>query len=459
MKLLFLENRYATRVWSLAAERLRQAGHEVHWLVQNPLFQPEFGQVHVLPFPDNKQLGAQVSDEADRPLKYPDRSIVYAGRSNAHHGWYRRAIRRALEEIRPDVMFGECTQFYELLAIEAAQERGIPYLCAAATRYPAGRMMFHLYASMEPVGGSGERLDDDAAKSMLAAIRERRVVLSYMVPPKGSAWQRKARRWRDQALISWGWLRGERYATPSPWTKMRLNSRQRQVVQAWESVAVPRPDERVGNSPWVLYPLQMQPESNIEVWGYPWFDQVAIVRRAADALARVNAKLVVKPNPKSKYEMSRSLQELCASHPAIVPISHQTKMNVLLPHTTLVLSVTGTVILESAFGLRPVAVLGEHALTKVPGVTPVQAPEDCARVLSEVMQGRYKFATEAQLLSYLQTQYANSYPGCPFDPLNQPEMQTPENVAAIRYGFESVLGHLSGFQASRAASGRAQAAR
>jgi hypothetical protein len=99
------------------------------------------------------------------------------------------------------------------------------------------------------------------------------------------------------------------------------------------------------------------------------------LRRAADALAAGGASLVVKPNPKSKYEMSQALYELCAGHPAIVPMSHKVKMHELLPRAGAVLSVTGTVILESAFTRIPVAVLGTHELSRVPGVRSVTAPE------------------------------------------------------------------------------------
>jgi len=183
----------------------------------------------------------------------------------------------------------------------------------------------------------------------------------------------------------------------------------------------------------------MQPEANIEVWGYPWHDQLEIIKRAADALGVRGATLVVKPNPKSKYEMSRALCELCSTHPAIAPMSHKVKMCELLPSTTVVLSVTGTVILESAFSGKPVAVLGDHELGCVPGARRIGTPEEVVDVVAEAVEGRYTSAREEQLVEYLQRRYAESYAGTPFDPVSQPELGTEENLRALYVSFSAVL--------------------
>ena len=438
MKLLFVENRYATVIWSEVAQHLSTAGHEIHWIVQNPVFRPQFGVVHQLPFP-HRIRASHVPVETDlNAVKYPDRSVTYYGRTRAHHGPYRRAINRLIGELLPDVVFGEQTQIHELLAIEAAKALQIPYLCPTATRYPVDRMTFCVNDTMQTIGGSGDRLADSEAREMLGAIRERRVVPSYMRAPQMRRWRRALHRAQDKARITWGWLRGERYLTPSPWRKFRLDRRHAENRRAWESFAREGSDDVRGGK-WVLYPLQMQPEANIEVWGYPWHDQVEILRRVADTLAESGTTLIVKPNPKSKYEMSRALCELCASHPAIVPMSHRVKMHELLPRATAVLSVTGTVILEAAFARKPVAVLGDHDLARIPGVRSIAAPEEIHGVLLEVTEDRYPYADEQELIAYLRRLYAESYPGTPFDPVNQPELATESNLRALCESFTALL--------------------
>jgi len=51
MRILFVENRYTTWIFSIVAKELAQSGHEIHWIVQNPIFSPKIGNIHLLPFP------------------------------------------------------------------------------------------------------------------------------------------------------------------------------------------------------------------------------------------------------------------------------------------------------------------------------------------------------------------------------------------------------------------------
>jgi hypothetical protein len=316
-------------------------------------------------------------------------------------------------------------------------------------------MTFCLNDTMQTIGGSNERLDDAAALEMLIAVRERRVMPSYMRASQ-RRWRRTIRHAVDRARITWGWLRGERYLTPSPWRKFQLARQHARNFAMWESFARDRLDDELRDRLWVLYPLQMQPEATIEVWGYPWHDQVEIVGRAAEALNAIGATLVVKPNPKSKYEMSRSLCDLCARHPGIEPVSHQVKMAELLPYASAVLSVTGTVILESVFCRKAVAVLGDHYLAGVPGVRPVATPEGAVDVLLEAAELRYRYPAEHELVEYLQKLYAESYPGTPFDPVNQPELASEENLQAMYESFCAVLSDLPRLWSERNQSARAE---
>ena len=51
MKILFVENRYKTALWEVIAKEYEKLGHEIYWIVQNPMFKTSFGNVSILPFP------------------------------------------------------------------------------------------------------------------------------------------------------------------------------------------------------------------------------------------------------------------------------------------------------------------------------------------------------------------------------------------------------------------------
>ena len=443
MKLLFVENRYATWVYEAVARRLEVAGHEIHWLVQNPMFAPSWGRVHRLPFPSRDQAPATATPDAYAWLRRTDRGVLHFGATGDHYAHYDRHIATLLDTLAPDVVFGEATEFHELLTIARARESGIAYLSPTGTRYPADRMAFMAYDTLDPVGGDGSLLPDEQADAMLEAIRTRQVVPSYMRPATRRSRSLDWHRLADKLRISAGWLAGERFITPSPARKMALNSEQQRQRQNWEERAArsrtARPDLLKSGQPWVLYALQMQPEGNIDVWGTPWNDQADTVRRAARALQAQGAVLVVKPNPKSKYEMNAQLNEIMGSEPNVIGLAHAIPMGEVFPPAPLVLAVTGTVLLESIFAAKPVASLGSHSMRAYPGVTAIETPEDLPAVLADALAGGARTASRQEARALLQNLHATSYSALLWDPVAQPHHGTEAHIEALAMTFARVL--------------------
>ncbi len=441
MKLLFVENRSATWVHEAVARRLAADGHEIHWLVQNPVFAPRWGQVHLLAFPPRG--GAMAETDSYAWLRRTDRGVLHFGVRGDHYAHYDCCIAAVLKIVAPDVVFGEPTEFHELLTIACARKIGLPYLSPNVTRYPTNRLAFHAYDTLDPVGGDGSTMSDDEADALIDAIRMRQVVPSYMRPPERVTRSQSAGPLALKLRITAGWLAGERFNTPSPVRKLALNRTQRRQRLFWERRAErrasdwPRLLDRM--QPWVLYALQMQPESNIDVWGTPWNDQAEIIRRAARSLAEHGAMLVVKPNPKSKYEMSPRLNEVMDSEANVLGLAHATPMGEVFPLAPLVLAVTGTVLLESIFAGKPVAVLGGHGMRDYPGVTGIESPEDLPPVLDAATKGRACAATRHEARSLLQYLHATSYAATIWDPVSHPADTTEKNISALTTAFTRVL--------------------
>lgn len=441
MKLLFVENRYATRLYATVAKALATDGHEIHWLVQNHRFAPDFGTVHRLayPRPSEAKPGLEPYDR----LRRTDRGILHFGGTDAHYAAYDAMISDLLASMAPDMVFGESTQFHELLTLSRCRALGIPYLVPASTRYPAGRMCFFAYDTLEPVGGCGESMDSAEALEMVRAIATRTVMPSYMRPAQRRPLRERFIKRAEALRIVAGWLEGERYITPSPLRKWRLQRGQAEAVARWESRAVTALPPELPEGGWVLYPLQMQPEANIDVWGQPWNDQADIVRRAAKALEPSGARLVVKPNPKSKYEMDARLCEVIETTPNVVALSHGVPMGAIFPAVPLVLTVTGTILMECIFSGKPVAVLGSHAMTRFPGVRPLSSPDEVGAVMAEVQAGKAPRASELEAVELIQYLHRTSYPAEYFDPLSSPEKCQVDVMRALIEAFNHTLESLA----------------
>lgn len=442
MKLLFIENRYTTRVYEAVAKELIKLGHEIHWLVQNPVFSPRIGHLHVMAFPSAKFDKGGVNESYEW-LARTDRGVLHFGATGSHYPHYDALIAENLEIIQPDVIFGEATEFHELLTIRHAKVKGIPYLSPNVTRYPADRLAFMAYDTLEPVGGDGSHLSDEIADEMLAAIRERKVVPSYMRPVASNKHAMAVAKVVDKLRITWGWLRGERYITPSPRRKLALNSAQREARAQWELLAAEQHDRwvslKASAQPWVLYALQMQPEGNIDVWGTPWNDQAVIIQRAAESLAHIGATLVVKPNPKSKYEMNSQLIQAVCTAPNVLALPHATPMADVFPHAPLVIAVTGTVLMECIIAGKPIASLGNHAMTRYRGVNAINEPEGVATLLQEFLRNELATSHSGDARELLQSLHASSYPATMWVPVLQPRLGKPDALDALIQAFTHVL--------------------
>jgi hypothetical protein len=442
MKILFVENRYFTWILEAVAKELIALGHDIHWIVQNPMFTPSIGHVHVMPFPKAGSAMMKDSDLRTR-LQESDRGVRWFGGDGSHWQHYYDQIERIIENVMPNVVFSEVTQFHEMMASHICQQRNIPLLSPNVTRYPVGRLNFFEYNTMNPVGGEGIELSENEAEQMLDAIVGRSIQPSYMEKVQRSRLELFTNVAKDKLRIMTGWFLGERYVTPSPWTKMRLERLHAGQYQRWESFAHKTLPTTLNKSPWVLLPLQMQPEANIEVWGSPWSDQTALVQRTAKALAAIGAVLVVKPNPKSKYELTAELCEVVEQAPNIVAISHTTSMKDIFAQAPLVMTVTGTVLMECIFAGKPVASLGAHAMTRYPGVQAIDAPEDVAQKLLAVMRNEIHGANKTEAKNLLNSLYKNSYPAMIWDAYARPELMTAENISAILKSILTVLQVLS----------------
>lgn len=439
MRILFVENRSATWLWAAVARELGRQGHEIHWLVQNRMFAPSFGNIHLLPIPRRRDIQSLNGVERYADILRTDRGILFYGISAGHYEHYDRLIGSLLDRVRPDVIFGESTQFHELLTIRHARRLKVAFLAPSVTRYPADRMCFYEYDTLNQVGGEGVDLSDSEADEMRVAIATRNVPLVYMEKALQKTWIARAWRAYSHAKVMIGWAMGERFITPAPWRRLLLDCDHELQRRRWEGFAAGALPGHLAGKPWVLYPLQMQPEANIDVFGQPWNDQAQLVQRAARALVGMGGTLVIKPNPKSRYELSGKLCDVVNAEANVVALSHDVSMDAVFPPAPLVLTVTGTVLLECVCAGKPVACLGQHAMGRYRGVTVLENPEQLGAFVQGVLDGENTGATRIEARSLLKFLHRTSYPALIWDPIVQPYLMNQEQIAALAVAFADVL--------------------
>lgn len=431
--ILFIENREKTRFWEAIARELLGRGARIGWLVQNPQFTPRSaGTVFQLGFPRSCDL-AEADEGMLLGILRTDRGRQHFGAGSAHYGYYRGRILSIMRSFAPVVVIGESTLLHELLALEAAERVGAAFWHPAAGRYPFERFFLYRGATQLPFGGSGDPGDPKEAIVRARQISEGREILPYMARARPLRRAQQTAKWaitRSRVMASR--LAGERYNTPSLVRKIGLWLRTRRNAARWDRIAR-IPDVR---SRTILYPLQLQPESSIDVWGRPFHDQPKLI---GDLLAAApsDVHIAVKANPKLKYETSDELLALAEGDPRILLLPRSTTMAEAQAKTVGAVTVCGTVGLEAVFGkgrclsLRH-PVISEH----FPEFAAADPPSAVFKLLGNPQSGCGDPDKGAQLLQILSR---DSYPGIVSDPLSMRSCVEPANVQLVTNGIEHAL--------------------
>lgn len=431
-RICIIENRGTTAFMQAVAVLLRARGYQIGWIVQNHAFFPRQAAkagdwVTAIPYPRRSDLAPPESELLAAIAG--DRGVLYFGNQTTHYHYYADQISAALDAFRPDAVIGEPTLFHEQLAILWCRRHAIPYLHAVTSRYPVDRFQVVDGDTQTPVSARGETWSDDRLRDHVRDIVENRIVPTYMRQNHGST---RIRHLFNGLNLWLSYLGGERFNTPSFLRKSRLTAMLDRRLAQWELLARPVP---VGCRA-LLYPLQMQPEANINVWGRPYSDQLATIK-AMLAAAPDDIHIAIKANPKAKYELTEDLFALARSEARIVLLALQITMPQAQAATIGSLTVTGTVGLEAVLGkgrclsLRH-PILAEH----LPAFHASSISEGVQRLLDDPTAGVGTEATALWLLGYL---VRTSYPGIISETLLDRRVLQPANLRQVADGLDDAL--------------------
>lgn len=432
MKVLILENRYKTYFWDAIAQYLVSQGHEVSWIVQNPNFMPVHGRVTVLGFPRRGDLSAPDDAQGLGRVRASDRHINYFGGHSAHYGYYKNAIWRALDAAEPDLVIGEATLFHELIAVEWCRLHEVSYFHPSMPGYPSGRYSIYLLDSKTAIPGASDIPSDEDCWLLAEAIRKRESIPDYMKPapvndqdrvysPHGSL--------ANKVRLMLSYYKGERFNTPSPLRKFQLERVVKRNLASWAAVAVSKYSLQA-DVRYVLYPMQMQPESNIDLWGQQYRDQVGLIREISSVLP-AGWKVLVKLNPKAKYELTHELLDLIASNDKVIPVPFDMPMAPVFEAASLVCTVTGTVAVEAVLSRKPIVQFGPGILSGETGYAQITDVDGVAQVIAQIEAKSFAVASDSERVALVKKLYHYSFPGSISDPATSPAVLQANNVKVV----------------------------
>lgn len=426
MKLLFIENRYKTYFFDPITKFLEQEGHEIFWIVQNKKFMPEIGKQYVIKYPSDKKKFDTSVDLSE--IFESDRQINFFNKRNQDYFYYYfEKIDNIIKEIKPDVVFGESTAFHELLTIKSCKNNDILYLHPSSCRYPKRRFSFYQYDTLIPFQGSEEKLGEEIANEIIEQISNRTSKPDYM---------KKIRRNRKKVLgdklkIVSGYLTGEKYNTPNPLVKYGIEKQKKENILRWDGIAV-QSIAKEDNA--ILYPLQMQPEANIDVWGRKYRDQLKLIKEIVQSIDE-NQILYVKPNPKSKYELSKELVAFVEAHPKIKGIHHSVSMDSIFNDIQMVITVTGTIAIECILSNKPVLTLVNTINNQARNCKFIESVES----IKSIQSSDFVKLSRDEQIDFINKLNETSYKGLVSDPFSDENCIHLSNIKDVLAAFNDIL--------------------
>lgn len=434
MKLLFIENRHKTYFFEAIANQLKEKGHSIYWLVQNKQFLPSSNfKTHIIDYPSEKIKEFEKDKDVEGVIE-SDRQLNHFKKTDTYYFYYYSdKIENYLRELKPDFVFGEATAFHELLTIYNCKKLGILYLNPSTCRFPAGRFSFYKYDTLEPYYGSGEILDEKNAVKIIDEIVNRQIAPDYM---KSISVSRK-HKIKDKILKMYSYFNGEKFNTPHPFFKFKVEQQKKKNIKMWDNKATKEVEKNSFFK--VLYPLQMQPEANIDVWGKKYRNQQNLIQEIYEALPPKTI-LYIKPNPKSKYELTEELISYIYKNERIKMLHHSIKMKAILPKIDLVVTVTGTIAIECILSNKPIVTLIETINNLAKNCIYIEnLKDDLKDVVSNIEAKKFNFIDKQEKIAFLNILSSTSYKGKVSDPYTDKTSIFKENIDNLVFAFNSII--------------------
>ncbi len=438
---LFLDGR-------LPMQALLEAGIEEQaftssWLVLGRRGASKDARVHVVPRP----LSSQYVTAAQRfvQIESSDPWTRYCGGNAEHYHYYYEHIQRLLQEIRPDLVIGGMTHFHELLAMEACRESAIPYIVPVSAGESLGRFFCYRANTFETVAGSGAFPRPNAVADYIAKHAASRVSL-YKLDGLDGQGRQSGMSTALAPLSRVAAISGAKFCLPSLLKRRAMVRLNRWNLNRWNmaSKTVPSPVAPNGKIK-ILFPLQLQPDPAIDVWGARYSDQAALLQRLATA-AGDQATIFVKSHPNASCEMNDALLEVVRRNHALVPLSSRVRIQDAFTRADLIVTVTDTIAFHAILAGKPCATLVPSRNNRVSGCRYLSSPEKLASLLYDLQSGQFHMHGPEELVEFVQQFFAESYEGVIPHPSAALQARHPENgkrlVAALGHLAAQVVGAL-----------------
>ena len=464
MRVCFLANFGKTVFYDGIGGALRGRGHDIVWLTPSgrwnarlaeggvaadslldfSAFEAEWRADEALDQIDEARLAALETrvDLSVNDMISMDRALRHLppNRARRYLAMVERESRAFLERTRPDLMLGEATWGWEVMAGAVARDLGIGQFCFSSVRFPSERIAFSDGYRDETLFPVREASADDRAEAarLVDAFRARPTKPLYeasnaALPTLRPHWLGEAK-----ALLS-GAERGNPQARSLSSRIISRGAMLRNVLvkRLRPPFEAPPPAPR---KPFVLCPLHMQPESTIDAYGSAHTDQIDNIAMLARILPSTH-EIYVKEHPSAAGDRGSSYYERLKRIPGVRLIEPGADTFTLMREAWLVVSVAGSACYEAGMMGVPAATMAPLFFSDLLITRNLTPKAESVRSLRAMVEA-YNAIPEAERRERAITLVADvlrcSFPAMVSDPATSPACLDPDNLERLADGVEGL---------------------
>ncbi len=153
--------------------------------------------------------------------------------------------------------------------------------------------------------------------------------------------------------------------------------------------------DQMDNMKFAFYPLHLEPEMSVLVWGRPYLNQIELIRMIAISLP-FNWKLVVKDHPKNPFYRKSNFYKKLLEIPNVLFVEHDMPTNEIIKRSQMVITLCGFVGFEALCLKKPAIALAGCIYEYMPK-SMFRKVDDMRELAEEIkdLLDHYKFDEEA----------------------------------------------------------------
>jgi hypothetical protein len=404
-KILFIENRVNIYPYGEISKNLIKKNIQVNWLIQNNFFVPSYGKIYKIKYPPKKYLSKK---NKFKKISKMDRAVKYFYSDTRHYEYYYNEIKKILLKVKPDLVVGESTLIHELLTIDLCKKLKIRYLFMQSARIFVNRLCFYDSDYLKYSFGERKKLSNRKLNNIIKNIKSNKNLLyNKTISNQSTNLFKNLYFW---IKIFYSRTIGEKYNTPNLFIKAYLFFILKINKIKWKIHSLNKNTSIFNNKKFkILYTMQLQPEMNIDVWGFPHNDQYKIISSLIKISKKIDGLVFVKSNPKIKYELNSKIIELKKKNKNIFFLDNNFRLSGNLSKFDLIFNITGSILLEATINKIPAATFTRSNLFKTTGIKLIKKYEDLIKIINQVKNKKYLFSNDNEIKKLINFHYSSSY--------------------------------------------------